>query len=261
MRIVFDKYHGTGNDFIMVDIRNHAIPDEPDIIAYLCHRRFGVGADGLIFLDNSAAHDFSMRYFNSDGREASMCGNGGRCITAFARKLGIIEKETVFEAADGLHRAGIISSDNGTSRVRLKMIDVRGSEWSGDEIYLDTGSPHLVKYCQGVKELNVQEEGSTIRRQKRFGPEGTNVNFIEESSSGLYIRTYERGVEDETYSCGTGATAAALAWAIRNRSFSPVKLESPGGELLVHFKQQGTDFTNIYLEGPATYVFSGEIEI
>jgi len=261
MRIVFDKYHGTGNDFIMVDIRNHAIPDEPDIITYLCHRRFGVGADGLILLDNSAAYDFSMRYFNSDGYEGSMCGNGGRCITAFARKLGIIEKETQFEAADGLHSAGIISSDGRSYRVRLKMIDVQGSEWSGDEIYLDTGSPHLVKYCQDVKKLNVQEEGNSIRRQERFGPEGTNVNFIEGNRSGLYIRTFERGVEEETYSCGTGATAAALAWAIRNRSFSPVKLESPGGELLVHFKREGTDFTNIYLEGPATHVFSGEIEI
>lgn len=261
MRIAFDKYHGTGNDFILVDIRNHAIPDEPDIIAYLCRRRFGVGADGLIYLDNSAAYDFSMRYFNSDGLEATMCGNGGRCITAFARKLGIIEKAAHFEAADGIHTAEIISSDDKSTRVKLKMIDVQGSEWSGDEIYLDTGSPHLVKYCQGVKQLNVQEEGSTIRNQKRFGPEGTNVNFIEENSSGLFIRTYERGVEEETYSCGTGATAAALAWAIRNKSFSPVKLESPGGNLLVHFEREGTDFTNIYLEGPVMHVFSGEIEI
>lgn len=261
MRILFDKYHGTGNDFIMVDIRNHAIPDDADIIAYLCHRRFGVGADGLIFLDNSTAHDFSMRYFNSDGQEASMCGNGGRCISAFASALGIVGNKAVFEAADGLHSAEILSSDGKTAIVKLKMADVRTGEWSGNEIFLDTGSPHLVKYCQGVKELDVKAEGRAIRMQSRFAPGGTNVNFIEENSTGLYIRTYERGVEEETYSCGTGATAAALAWAIRNKAFSPVKLESPGGSLLVHFNREETDFTNIYLEGPAMHVFSGEIEI
>jgi len=261
MRILFDKYHGTGNDFIMVDIRNHAISDDPDIIAYLCHRRFGVGADGLIFLDNSAEHDFSMRYFNADGHEASMCGNGGRCIAAFASSLGIIQNTSVFEAADGLHTAEIMSADGPSAMVKLKMADVRGSEWSGDEIFLDTGSPHLVKYSPGVKNIDVLNEGRKIRMQKRFGPGGTNVNFVEENPSGLYIRTYERGVEEETYSCGTGATAAALAWSVRNNISSPVKLNSPGGSLLVHFKREGPDFTNIYLEGPAKHVYSGEIEI
>lgn len=261
MRIAFEKYHGTGNDFIMIDIRNHAIPEEPDIIAYLCHRRFGIGADGLIFLDRSDDYDFSMKYFNADGKASTMCGNGGRCITAFAAQLGIIDEEATFEAVDGLHTARVLARNGNEFRVKLKMTDVAGSSWNGDEIILDTGSPHLVKLCSSLDEMDVFKAGRAIRHEERFGPDGINVNFIEEGNPVLDIRTYERGVEAETYSCGTGATAAALALAIRWGKQSPVKLKSKGGDLLVHFRHSGTGFNEIYLEGPASHVFSGSIEL
>jgi len=261
MRIAFDKYHGTGNDFVMLDVRNQSIPEDPGTIAYLCHRRFGIGSDGLIMLGKSKEYDFSMRYFNSNGKEASMCGNGGRCIIAFANKLGIINDKAVFEAVDGIHRAHILANDGNTSIVKLQMGDVAGSEWNDDEIFLDTGSPHLVKLTSNLKELDVNTVGRHLRVQERFGPEGTNVNFIEKGGNGLHIRTYERGVESETYSCGTGATAAALAWSLKDDAESPVNLECLGGTLRVHFERTGTDFKDIYLEGPAERVFSGEIEI
>jgi len=261
MRISFEKYHGTGNDFIMVDIRNHAIPEDADRIARLCHRRYGVGADGLIMLGRSESYDFSMRYFNADGREGSMCGNGGRCITAFAHQLGFILNETAFEAIDGPHKASILSHSDNNYQVRLQMADVKISAWTGDEIFLDTGSPHLVKQCRNINDIDINKLGKQIRNEKRFSPEGTNVNFIEEKDGKLFIRTYERGVEAETLSCGTGVTASALAWALRKQIPGPVSLQTMGGTLLVHFSQLTDIFTDIYLEGPAIRSFSGDIEI
>lgn len=261
MRITFEKYHGTGNDFVMIDIRNHAITEDPDMISQICHRRFGIGADGLILLGKSEDHDFSMRYFNSDGNESSMCGNGGRCITAFAKQLGIIQGETVFDAVDGPHRASILSESGDTFEVRLEMSDVTFSSWDKNDIFLDTGSPHLVRLCSNVKDLDVLSNGHRLRHDERFAPEGTNVNFIEGSGNGLSIRTYERGVEAETLSCGTGVTAAALAWAIRYEAMSPIPVNSMGGPLTVHFKRDKEHFTDIFLEGPAVHVFSGEMEI
>lgn len=261
MKLVFSKYHGTGNDFIMVDIRNRAIPEDADIIAYLCHRRLGIGADGLILLDSSAEHDFSMRYFNSDGHESTMCGNGGRCITAFARQLGIIEMEASFEAIDGLHHAKILKEEKHLTDVRLHMKDVEATRWNEDEIFLNTGSPHLVKLCSNLEQLDVNAHGRRIRNEGRFSPGGVNVNFIEEKDGSLHIRTYERGVEEETLSCGTGVTAAALAWAIRKHILGPVHFITMGGDLTVHFNKKEDFFSEIFIEGPASYVYSGEIEI
>jgi diaminopimelate epimerase len=261
MKLSFSKYHGTGNDFIIVDIRNRAIQLDTDSIAHFCHRRYGIGADGLILLDKSAEYDFSMRYFNADGKESSMCGNGGRCITAFANRLGIIDKETTFEAVDGIHHASILSKDNEIYVVKLQMSDVAKNTWNEDDIFLDTGSPHLVKVCSNLDNLDVDTHGRRIRHHDRFLPEGTNVNFIEEKGDTLFIRTYERGVESETLSCGTGVTAAALAWALRAHVESPVQLKSKGGGLTVYFNKTGDSFTDVYLEGPAAFVFTGEIEI
>jgi diaminopimelate epimerase len=262
MRLSFSKYHGTGNDFIMVDGRGlERDPFTEDVIRRLCDRRFGIGADGMIFLEDSPRLDFTMRYFNSDGKEGSMCGNGGRCITAFARDLGIIEGHTRFEGIDGEHEAAIL--DNG--EIRLKLIDVEGIEQLKDGYLLNTGSPHYVRFVTELENLDVEREGRQIRHEQRFGKEGVNVNFVERmhSSAGIRVRTFERGVEGETWSCGTGVTAAAIS-----ASFDPgtdklaCKVHTRGGNLEVTFKKSGEGrYTDIYLAGPASHVYDGTIEI
>lgn len=261
MQIAFEKYQGTGNDFIIIDIRNHAIPSSVDTVAALCDRHFGIGADGLILLDNSDGFDFKMRYFNADGLEASMCGNGGRCIVAFAHKHGIIREETSFLAVDGEHHAEIRSHEGSLYQVRLKMQDVESSHWNSNEIFLQTGSPHLVQICQDIVHKDIKSDGKSLRYDPRFGDEGTNVNFIEEKEGHLHIRTYERGVEDETLSCGTGATAAAIGWAIKQQTNSPIDLHSKGGKLQISFTKEDKMFKEVFLSGPAEFVFSGKIEI
>lgn len=261
MRIVFEKYHGTGNDFIMIDIRNQAIPQSPDIIAQLCERRFGIGADGLIMLDTSAKNDFSMRYFNADGHESSMCGNGGRCITAFARRLGMIRKEAIFEAVDGMHRANILSQTGNLYEISLQMADVKASSWNEEGIFLDTGSPHFIQIREDIDNIDINHEGRKLRNSPMFSPGGTNVDFIEGSDDLLHVRTYERGVEAETLSCGTGVTAAAIGWAIKNGLDGPLKVKARGGMLEVSFNKNGKHFEHVYLQGPVAYVFSGNIDI
>ncbi|MEN8224928.1 MAG: diaminopimelate epimerase [Bacteroidota bacterium] len=261
MNIPFEKYHGTGNDFIIIDIRHHAIPDDPEMIGLLCDRHYGIGADGLIMLSASAGNDFRMRYFNADGREASLCGNGGRCIAAFAHKHGIIKEEAHFTAADGDHSAYVLAKKGNTYTVSLEMQDVKIAHWKDGHIFLDTGSPHLVKECEGLSTLDVFTEGKKLRHAPTFAPEGTNVNFVEEAEGVLNIRTYERGVEDETLSCGTGVTATAIARAIRDDLGSPVHVKAIGGTLKVSFIRTDTHFTSIKLEGPAEFVFKGEVEI
>jgi diaminopimelate epimerase len=263
MTIAFKKFHGTGNDFIITDIRNHAISDEPDIIAGLCDRHMGIGADGLIMLDNSEGYDFEMRYFNADGHEASMCGNGGRCVLAYASLLGIISRDARFMAADGIHTGSIISETGIRYIVELGMQDVSiPDKQQEDQLFLKTGSPHLVIKTKNLDTLDVFHEGRKLRYDKRFGSGGTNVTFLEERQSSLHIRTYERGVEDETRSCGTGATAAALAWAVwHGKHEGPVSVSTRGGPLLVGFRRKDSLFTDVSLEGPAAYVFSGEINI
>jgi diaminopimelate epimerase len=259
MRLNFFKYQGTGNDFIMVDNRKEDTFDIKDtkLIKQLCDRRFGIGGDGFILLEDhlDPAYDFQMIYFNSDGNPSSMCGNGGRCIVQFAHDMGVIKKETTFLAVDGEHDAFIKDG-----KVHLKMIDVIDVESNESHYYMNTGSPHYVKFVEKIKDYPVFEEGKKIRNSDRFKKAGTNVNFIEKSGSKLWVRTYERGVENETYSCGTGVTAAAIAASFKGMA-SPVNIITLGGELSVSFEKNDHRFKNIYLIGPAKQVYSGVIEI
>ncbi len=258
MTITFYKYHGTGNDFIIVDNRLQNInKNKTHRIAQLCNRRFGIGADGFIFLENDTISDFNMAYYNADGNKSSMCGNGGRCITAFAKFLNIIEKETQFMAIDGLHKAKI--EDN---TVHLQMQDVVNVEKHKTHLFLDTGSPHHVEYVTHLKDLDVKLQGAKIRYGKPYNDAGSNVNFVEQLSEDTFaVRTYERGVEDETLSCGTGATAVALAmYSNASTQSNTVKLKTLGGDLKVTFKISKNGYNNIWLIGPTKLVFKGKVE-
>lgn len=255
MNFTFYKYHGAGNDFILVDNRDLQFPaDNIAYIAWLCDRRFGIGADGLMLLQNAAGYDFEMRYFNSDGREASMCGNGGRCITAFAQKLGLVTNKAGFLAVDGYHEACLLEG----GVVDLKMSDVTGLEDHDPEFYLNTGSPHFVRFVEAIEQVNVYESGREVRYNDRFKAQGTNVNFVQQRGHHLTVYTYERGVEAETLACGTGITASALCAARRdNRVSGSYSVTAKGGELSVAFEAAGAGFRNIWLKGPAEFVFQG----
>ncbi|CAN5909768.1 diaminopimelate epimerase [soil metagenome] len=256
MEISFHKYQGTGNDFVMIDNRKNQFssPDE-QTVSRLCHRRLGIGADGLILLQNHPDFDFEMVYFNADGRLGSMCGNGARCTVQFARFLGVIETEARFLAADGPHE-GMIRE----GVVHLKMGEVKEIEETEGDYYLDTGSPHYVQFVEGIEEFAVFDKGSSIRYNSRFREKGTNVNFAQQLPDALFVRTYERGVEDETLSCGTGVTATALAAHLRGAQ-SPVAIRTRGGNLQVAFDRKDGVFTNIFLIGPAVQVFQGRVEV
>jgi len=258
MKFTFSKYQGTGNDFMIIDNRNNSVNLTKKQIAQLCNRRFGVGADGLMLLEKHLATDFNMRYFNADGNEGSMCGNGGRCLVAFAKSLAIIDKETTFNTIDGTHRA-IIKQKN---MVSLQMQDVKEVLKIDGNYFVDTGSPHYVIFSQNIKDTDVYTEGKKIRESKRFAPKGTNVNFVEINNNHLLVRTYERGVENETLSCGTGVTAAAIcASAKLNTDKNSFDISTRGGNLNVSFqKNRNNTFTNIWLTGPAQFVFKGEYE-
>ena len=258
--IKFDKYHGAGNDFVMLDMTE--LPLELDIatVERLCNRRFGIGADGLIAICKSDKSDFRMRYYNSDGREASFCGNGSRCSVAFAYDKNIISgTETIFEAFDGIHHANIIDDKGDTKTVRMQMSDAK-AEMHDDHIFVDTGSPHYVKIVKALESVDVKTEGAKIRYDKSISPNGTNVDFIHYDDSTIYIRTYERGVEDETLACGTGITAAAIATALWHGG-ERFKVKARGGDLEVNLKHNNLIFNNITLTGPACRVFSGNIKI
>jgi diaminopimelate epimerase len=258
MTMTFYKYQGTGNDFIVVDNRLDQL-DKNDTkrIAQLCDRRFGIGADGFILLENDKISDFRMVYYNSDGNESSMCGNGGRCITAFAKYLGIIKDETNFVAIDGLHKAKI-----NNEIVHLQMQNVDTVKVFENHTFLDTGSPHHVQIVQDLETFNVKQNGATIRYSERYGKAGSNVNFVEQISNDSFaVRTYERGVEDETLSCGTGVTAVALAMHSNLKtSNDEICLKTQGGDLKVRFQSDNNGYKNIWLIGPAVQVFKGEIE-
>lgn len=256
--MTFYKYHGTGNDFILIDNRETKVSLSTEQIAYLCHRRFGIGADGLMLLEEAAGYDFRMIYYNSDGRESTMCGNGGRCITAFAKSLGIISNSASFVAIDGPHTATIY--DDGL--VSLQMQNVSEISLQPDHAYINTGSPHYVLWVDDVASVSVFTEGRSIRHRREYQPNGVNVNFVEKRGGKLAVRTYERGVEDETLSCGTGVTAAAIAASGDTTGHFVIPIETPGGQLQVSFtKNTSNTATDVILTGPAVFVFKGEIQL
>lgn len=260
MKITFYKYQGTGNDFIMIDNRQEIFSkNNTKLVEKLCDRRFGIGADGLILLENDKETDFKMVYYNSDGNQSSMCGNGGRCLVAFAKQLGIIEKQTTFIATDGLHHATI--SDNGI--VSLQMKDVDAVKIEEDYVFLDTGSPHHVQLVEDLKSYPIKEKGAAIRYGKLYGQAGSNVNFVHQNDTDTFsVRTYERGVEDETLSCGTGVTAVAIAMkAIGKTNSNEIKLNVEGGKLEVSFQEKDGKYVDVFLKGPATFVFEGSVAI
>lgn len=254
--INFHKYQGTGNDFVMIDNRDGGFDkSDLELVASLCDRRFGIGADGVILIEDNAESDFEMIYFNPDGSQ-SLCGNGSRCAVMFAKHLGLIQNETVFLAIDGIHKARV--HDN---LVHLLMHDVSSYEVVDQDFLIDTGSPHYIKYVESTNAIDPVVEGRKIRYSDRFSAEGVNVNFLEPVGTGeLKIRTYERGVEAETFSCGTGCTAAALSLGLKT-GVDQVKLNAIGGELKVSFKRDGDHFKDIYLIGPAERVFVGQISL
>lgn len=259
MTIDFSKYQGTGNDFVLIDDRQKTFPaNDQALIERLCHRRFGIGADGLILLQSDARYDFRMVYFNADGAEGSMCGNGGRCIVRFAHDLGLFKRETRFWAVDGEHLATVDSDE-----IALKMTDVTGIEDRAGRTFLNTGSPHVVQFMDDLESLDVVADGRTVRYSEPFAPGGTNVNFAQVvDPHTLFVRTYERGVEDETYSCGTGVTAVALVAHTQLRLPDPVFIQTIGGNLRVSFRPLPDGrFEQIYLIGPAKRVFAGQLVV
>lgn len=265
------KYQGAGNDFVVVDNR-HGEADflTPHDINRLCDRRFGVGADGLMTLCHSDVADFEMHYYNADGPEGTMCGNGGRCLVAFAAHMGI--SSFSFTACDGPHEAQVLSQTGNCAIVRLKMRDVEEVEWLPDGCLLDTGSTHFVQWYSDLEHINVEVEGKRLRWDVRF-PNGANVNFVEPFPDHLFVRTYERGVEAETWACGTGATASAIASYLHGEKCYASKSENGaerikfaiytlGGRLAVDFLVgKGGSFHDVHLTGPATRVFETDIDL
>ena len=260
MTIHFYKYQGTGNDFIVIDNRKNETTLTTTQINDLCDRRFGIGADGLMLLNQKTGFDFEMKYYNADGNPGTMCGNGGRCMTKFAYHLGIHRELYRFLAADGVHEAEIDTD----GIVSLKMKDVNTFRKFHNDFILDTGSPHYIKMVMNVMDLDVFKKGSEIRHSKEFEEEGINVNFVEqlEEADKIIVRTYERGVEDETLSCGTGVTAAALVCYHNENGFNEVEVKTLGGLLSIEFDRiDENKYENIWLCGPAEKVYEGTVEV
>lgn len=254
MKWHFFKYQGTGNDFVIIDNRLQVFSkNDTKLIAQMCDRKFGIGADGLILLENTQEADFKMVYYNADGNESTMCGNGGRCIVHFAAYLGIIKDTTTFLAVDGLHTAKI-----NQDQIALQMIDVSIIETKNEAIFVNTGSPHHVEIVTNVERTNVFERGRNIRNEW-YGTAGANVNFVSPVCENTFnVRTYERGVEDETLSCGTGVTAVAIAMHyLKKATANTITLKTPGGELKVTFDTNEGVYKNVFLIGPAQLVFKG----
>lgn len=254
----FFKFEGTGNDFVIVqdaDGRMELMLDRK-AIARICDRHFGIGADGFMLLQKIGGYDFRMVYYNSDGRESTFCGNGSRCIVALAHRLGWIADEAFFVAADGDHEASLHHPE----RIAIHMRSVKEVRKVGYDFVLDTGSPHYVRFLDEVSSVDLVPMARSIRYAEPWSEEGINVNLVEENTEGLFVRTYERGVEAETLSCGTGVTASAIAWASRNHvpGKGSVKVSTPGGDLVVRWEAGSYGFRDVWLEGPARMVFQGE---
>jgi diaminopimelate epimerase len=260
MTISFSKYQGTGNDFILLDNRQQIYSGLTQLeIAKYCDRRFGIGADGLMMLNLKEGYDFEMKYFNADGNQGSMCGNGGRCMVRFAYHLGIHRSSYHFLASDGEHEAEI---DDGGGIINLKMQDVTSIREEDGDFVLNTGSPHYVKIVDDVMDYDVVKQGTEIRFNEEFNKEGINVNFVEQAElDEIIVRTYERGVEDETFSCGTGVTASAIVCYHNEVGYNDVTVTTRGGKLVVKYDRLNSGhYTNIWLCGPAEKVFEGKIE-
>ncbi len=257
MKIKFEKYHGAGNDFIIIDSRDLDSPLGQKDIERLCHRRFGIGADGLMIIKTSNDYDFIMQYFNSDGYEGSMCGNGGRCISHFASRHNFASSKMSFLAIDGVHHAEILENI-----VSLKMNDVKDIIEYNDGLFMNTGSPHFVKFVHDINNINILNEGKTLADDIRFSPERTNVNFVEFQQSESKMATFERGVENETLACGTGTVAAAISINFKKLpNQNSIKLKAKGGDLNVSFDKTNNTYHNIILSGPAKFVFQGIIKL
>jgi len=260
MTIQFSKYEGTGNDFIMIDDRKLQFPISEELISKLCDRHFGIGADGVLLVQRSEGYDFGMNYFNSDGSHATFCGNGGRCIVAFAHQLGITGNTCRFMAADGIHHAQI-NENNGLSMVvELGMQDAIIYSMDNHMYYLNTGTFHVVKFVDNPDDVDILEDGREIRYDSRFEPHGTNVNFAKLLKNELYVRTYEKGVENETLSCGTGVTASAIAASLKYGGTS-FFVNTAGGRLFVSFSRTENTFRQVKLTGHARLVYEGTIDI
>ena len=260
MKIKFSKYHGAGNDFVIIDNRSDSYHLSAKQIAQICNRRTGVGADGLMLLQNSYEADFEMIYYNNDGHTAAMCGNGGRCITAFAKKLGIITNETCFKAGDDIHTATVQHWDGISGVVKIAMNIVEQPRPCLDGFFVNTGVPHYVQQVADIASYDVFSNGKALRNDPTFAPTGTNVDFIGMTDGRLFVRTYERGVEGETLSCGTGVTATALVWDLMNgKTLADVAIRTLGGDFCVSFYRDADgSYSDVLLEGPATFIFDGE---
>jgi diaminopimelate epimerase len=256
MGFSFSKYQGTGNDFIMIDGRQHSFQFSSEEITQLCDRRFGIGADGLIIIKSHPELDFEMDYYNADGSQ-SFCGNGSRCAQAFAKELGIIQEDSRFLAIDGLHEG---KKDGEWFATHMTDVDEKRIEKINEDWLIDTGSPHYIRFVDNVAAVDVFEEGRKIRYTDRFAKQGVNVNFVEITAKGISVRTYERGVEDETFSCGTGVTAAAIAYLIHSdQNDQLVHIQTKGGPIIIDLNRKGKrKFDNIWLRGPALKVYEGE---
>lgn len=254
----FEKYQGTGNDFVLFFEENYLSKEvDTDFIPHLCDRRFGVGADGFILVAPHPIYDFEMRYFNADGSR-SFCGNGARCAVKFAASHGLFDEQARFLAIDGLHHAELVGEE-----VKIQMSDVKSWRNENNDFIIDTGSPHYIRYTDDLNSCDIVKIGRAIRYSTEFSKDGINVNMVAHNKNGnLSILTYERGVEDETLSCGTGATAAALSYAIKKnlKNDFRISVQVKGGQLTVSACRKKEGFTGIYLQGPAQFVFKGEIE-
>jgi diaminopimelate epimerase len=257
MTLPFQKYQATGNDFVIIDNRDGRFSFSIDEVKEICDRKFGIGADGIMLIEKHPSLDFNLIYFNADGTP-SLCGNGSRAAMKMASSLGMVNDKAKFNAYDGIHEAELLHNGN----VRLKMNDVIEIKTLDDDFFINTGSPHLIKWVRQINDYPVFDQGKKIRYSSMFQPSGINVNFVEQlDSNSIFVRTYERGVENETLSCGTGVTAAALVFASHQNN-SPVTVKTLGGELSVEFKaSHDGSFTDIFLIGPAKMVFKGVMEL
>lgn len=254
--IKFSKFHGAGNDFIMINAIEEKILLEEELIYNMCDRRTGIGADGLILLLPSDNYDFKMKYYNCDGKESTFCGNGGRCIAAFAHHQGIIKSQTTYEAVDGIHTAKVSQISVNNFHVELSMRDILSYKLDDSSLVIDTGSPHYVKKVNNLNDFDVNIEGAKIRYDKNISQDGVNVDFLANDNGEIHIRTYERGVENETLACGTGVTASAIAASLWFGG-NDIDIYTQIAKLNVRFDKENNQFKNVILSGPATHVFDG----